>query len=62
MSVLSGLQQNFVYSDPSLLDNPIVYVLQGFLDQTGYTLDQVLDRNCQFLQGPGTDQSAVHII
>lgn len=62
MSALSGSQQNFAISDPSLPDNPIVYVSQGFLDLTGYTLDQVLGRNCRFLQGPGTDQSAVQVI
>jgi len=62
MSALSGSQQNFAISDPSLPDNPIVYVSQGFLSLTGYTLDQVLGRNCRFLQGPGTDQSAVDII
>ena len=32
------------------------------MDLTGYTLDQVLGRNCRFLQGPGTDQSAVEVI
>jgi PAS domain S-box-containing protein len=62
MSALSGSLQNFAISDPSLPDNPIVYVSQGFLDLTGYTLDQVLGRNCRFLQGPGTDQSAVEVI
>jgi PAS domain S-box-containing protein len=62
MSALSGSQQNFAISDPTLPDNPIVYVSQGFLDLTGYTLDQVLGRNCRFLQGPGTDQAAVEVI
>jgi PAS domain S-box-containing protein len=62
MSALSGSQQNFAISDPSLPDNPIVYVSQGFLDLTGYTLEQVLGRNCRFLQGPGTDQAAVNVI
>lgn len=62
MSALQGSQQNFAISDPTLPDNPIVYVSQGFLDLTGYSLDQVLGRNCRFLQGPGTDQSAVDVI
>ena len=62
MSALSGSQQNFAISDPTLPDNPIVYVSQGFLDLTGYTLDQVLGRNCRMLQGPGTDQNAVDVI
>jgi len=29
---------------------------------TGYSMDQVLGRNCRFLQGPGTDQTVVDII
>jgi PAS domain S-box-containing protein len=62
MTALSGSQQNFAISDPSLPDNPIVYVSQGFLELTGYTLNQVLGRNCRFLQGPGTDQNAVDVI
>jgi len=60
-SLTSG-QQNFVLSDPRLPDNPIVYASPGFYDLTGYTQDQVLGRNCRFLQGPGTDPRAVDII
>jgi len=56
---LQTAQQNFVVTDPSLPDNPIVYATQGFLNLTGYTLDQVLGRNCRFLQGPETDPKAV---
>jgi PAS domain S-box-containing protein len=59
VKALQTAQQNFVISDPSLPDNPIVYASQGFLALTGYTLDQVLGRNCRFLQGPATDPKAV---
>ncbi len=55
-------QQNFVLSDPSLPDNPIVYASEGFCKLTGYRRQEVLGRNCRFLQGPGTDQSAVDMI
>lgn len=55
-------QQNFVLSDPSLPDNPIVYASDGFCKMTGYKKQDVLGRNCRFLQGPGTDQAAVDII
>lgn len=55
-------QQNFVLSDPSLPDNPIVYASSGFCKLTGYKRQEVLGRNCRFLQGPGTDQAAVDII
>lgn len=51
IKALQTAQQNFVVTDPSLPDNPIVYASQGFLNLTGYTLDQILGRNCRFLQG-----------
>lgn len=62
IKALQTAQQNFVVTDPSLPDNPIVYATQGFLNLTGYTLDQVLGRNCRFLQGPETDPNAVEKI
>eukprot|EP00607_Mallomonas_marina_P010914 CAMPEP_0182421260 /NCGR_PEP_ID=MMETSP1167-20130531/6573_1 /TAXON_ID=2988 /ORGANISM="Mallomonas Sp, Strain CCMP3275" /LENGTH=445 /DNA_ID=CAMNT_0024598213 /DNA_START=147 /DNA_END=1484 /DNA_ORIENTATION=- len=55
-------QQNFVVSDPSLPDNPIVYCSEGFCKLTGYKRSEVLGRNCRFLQGPETDQRAVDMI
>ena len=62
MESLTSGQQNFVLSDPRLPDNPIVYASPGFYKLTGYTQDQVLGRNCRFLQGPATDPRAVDII
>ncbi len=35
-------------------DNPIIYANDGFSDQTGYSEDEILGRNCRFLQGEGT--------
>lgn len=55
-------QQNFVLSDPSLPDNPIVYASEGFCKLSGYKRDEILGRNCRFLQGPGTDHAAVDLI
>mmetsp|Transcript_20388 Transcript_20388/g.59572 ORF Transcript_20388/g.59572 Transcript_20388/m.59572 type:complete len:386 (-) Transcript_20388:315-1472(-) len=52
-------KQNFVITDPRLPDNPIVYVSQGFMDLTGYNLEEVLGRNCRFMQGPDTDSAEV---
>jgi PAS domain S-box-containing protein len=62
MDSLSIGQQNFVLSDPRLPDNPIVFATPGFYKLTGYTPEQVLGRNCRFLQGPGTDPKVVDII
>eukprot|EP00428_Durinskia_dybowskii_P014198 CAMPEP_0170209774 /NCGR_PEP_ID=MMETSP0116_2-20130129/4478_1 /TAXON_ID=400756 /ORGANISM="Durinskia baltica, Strain CSIRO CS-38" /LENGTH=458 /DNA_ID=CAMNT_0010460259 /DNA_START=229 /DNA_END=1605 /DNA_ORIENTATION=- len=62
MASLSTGQQNFVLSDPRLPDNPIVFATPGFYKLTGYTQEQVLGRNCRFLQGPGTNPKSVDII
>jgi len=59
---LSVSQRNFILTDPRLLDNPIVFASQGFYDLTGYPREQVLGRNCRFLQGKDTDKRAVDII
>ncbi|MEH3120630.1 MAG: histidine kinase famiy protein [Sphingomonas phyllosphaerae] len=46
-------------TDPSKDDNPIVFANKAFLDLTGYEEDEVLGRNCRFLQGAQTDRNAV---
>jgi PAS domain S-box-containing protein len=48
-----------VVTDPRQDDNPIVFVNGAFLDLTGYTMDEVLGRNCRFLQGPDTDKATI---
>jgi PAS domain S-box-containing protein/diguanylate cyclase (GGDEF)-like protein len=48
-----------VITDPRQADNPIVRVNPAFLALTGYAADDVIGRNCRFLQGPGTDPVAV---
>ncbi len=52
-------QRCFVITDPSLQDNPIVYASDGFLSLTCYAREEVLGRNCRFLQGSETHQSKV---
>lgn len=49
----------FILTDPRLEDDPIVYVNRSFLDMTGYEADEVLGRNCRFLQGPDTDPDRI---
>jgi len=48
-----------VVTDPRQDDNPIVFVNGAFLDLTGYVMEEVIGRNCRFLQGPDTDQGSV---
>ncbi len=56
---IQSSQQSFVITDPSLHDNPIVYASDGFLKLTGYSKEDVLGRNCRFLQGTETLASKV---
>ncbi|AAV48366.1 putative 22-domain light- and oxygen-sensing histidine kinase [Haloarcula marismortui ATCC 43049] len=46
-------------SDPDREGNPLVYVNDGFVDQTGYSREEALGRNCRFLQRDDRDQSAL---
>lgn len=61
-TTLERIQQSFVIADPSLPDCPIVFASDGFLDFTGYTREEILGRNCRFLQGERTDKRAVREI
>ncbi|WP_304481816.1 PAS domain-containing protein [Novosphingobium sp. P6W] len=48
-----------VITDPAQQDNPIVFCNEAFQSLTGYTRDEIVGRNCRFLQGPDTDPEAV---
>jgi PAS domain S-box-containing protein len=55
-------EMSVVFSDPSLPDNPMIFVSDEFERQTGYTSDEALGKNCRFLQGPGTSPHAIEAI
>ena len=55
-------EMSVVFSNPSLPDNPMIYVSEEFETQTGYTAEESVGRNCRFLQGPDTDPHAVEAI
>lgn len=47
---LAGLRHTFVVSDPNLPDTPICFASEGFYEMTGYSPEEVLGKNCRFLQ------------
>lgn len=49
-------------TDPTRRDNPIVYANEQFRELTGYDEEEILDRNCRFLQGEETDPEPVETI
>lgn len=42
-------------TDPHRPDNPIVFSNDAFTRLTGYTREEILGKNCRFLQGDGTN-------
>ncbi|MCJ1479717.1 hypothetical protein MMC13_008403 [Lambiella insularis] len=53
-----GLGDCFCLTNPAKADNPIVSASDGFIKVTGYTRQDIIPRNCRFLQGKYTDQGA----
>ena len=56
------VEMSVVFSDPSLPDNPMIYVSEEFEAQTGYSAKEAVGKNCRFLQGPDTNPHAVEAI
>jgi len=54
---IAASNNGIVITDPNLPDNPIIYVNECFLRTTGYSADEVVGRNCRFLQGEDRDQA-----
>ena len=48
-----------VVTDPAQPDNPIVFCNVAFQNLTGYAREEIVGRNCRFLQGPDTDPEMV---
>ena len=48
-----------IVTDPHQPDNPIIFANRAFIRMTGYTADELIGRNCRFLQGPETDRETV---
>ncbi|GJN07226.1 hypothetical protein PR202_ga25040 [Eleusine coracana subsp. coracana] len=58
-TTLERIEKNFVITDPRLPDNPIIFASDSFLLLTEYSREEILGRNCRFLQGPETDHETV---
>ena len=57
---VAASSNGIVITDPKSPDDPIVYANPAFERISGYPVDEVLGRNCRFLQGEDRDQAALN--
>lgn len=57
-SILDSCVNGITLADPDLPDMPIVYANKAFETISGYRQDEVVGKNCRFLQGEDRDQEA----
>lgn len=60
--ILDTCINGITLSDPDQPDNPIVYANEAFELITGYDRDEIVGRNCRFLQGDDRDQPEIERI
>ncbi|MGI4768168.1 MAG: PAS domain-containing protein [Janthinobacterium lividum] len=61
-AAVKATRMPMVISNPRLPDNPIVFVNDAFCRLCGYSREEILGRNCRFLQGAETDSETVMLL
>ncbi len=56
---VAAVSNGIIITDPNLPDDPIIYVNPAFERTTGYSREEVVGRNCRFLQGEDREQPAL---
>ena len=59
---LNSIRDSAIITDHSVADEPIVFCNNAFTCLTGYSKEEILGRNCRFLQGTHTDQKSIFAI
>ena len=59
VSAVRATRMPMIITNPRLPDNPVVFANDAFCRLSGYDREQIVGRNCRFLQGPETDPESV---
>ena len=57
--ILDSCVNGVTLTDPDMEDAPIVYANKAFEDMCGYPKNEIVGRNCRFLQGQDRDQPEI---
>jgi PAS domain S-box-containing protein len=57
--ILDTCVNGITLSDPDQPDNPVVYANEAFELITGYDREEIVGRNCRFLQGEDREQEGI---
>lgn len=60
--ILDQAKNGITITDPNQEDNPIIYVNKAFCELFGYDADEIIGKNCRFLQQDDTEQSSIETI
>lgn len=59
IKAVNSAKQGITIADISLPDQPLIFANPAFISLTGYPLNEIIGRNCRFLQGKDTEHDAV---
>lgn len=59
---IESAQNGVIITNPQLPDNPMIYANKAFYLMTGYTKEDVIGKNCRFLQGEDKDQHGLSVL
>jgi PAS domain S-box-containing protein len=61
-TILNHCVNGVTLSDPDQEDSPIIYANEAFERLTGYSQDEIIGRNCRFLQGSDKVQPQLDVL
>ena len=57
--ILDQSQNGITITNPNQNDNPIVFANKAFCNKFGYSLDEIINKNCRFLHKDDTNQQEI---
>src|ERR1700761_1976234 len=59
VAAVRATRMPMIITNPRIHDNPVVFANDSFCRLTGYSREEILGRNCRFLQGPESNRDDI---